>query len=186
MTGDLRWIAGGDDGDRHRHDRVALVLEGGELRYRDMRKLQGLRLAEREEAIETVIGELGPDALGLPRAAFAERLGAGRRRVKAALIDQTAIAGLGNLLADEILWRARIAPQRALDALDEDDLAALHRAMGRVLRGAIPTGRVPPRPTWLTGARDREGAPCPRCGAALRRGRVGGRGTVWCPRCQPG
>lgn len=185
MTGDLAWTPGGDVETRHRHDRVVFVLEGGELRYRDMRKLQGLRLAEDDQAVERVLAGLGPDALGLPRDAFRERLGSGRRRVKAALIDQAVIAGLGNLLADEILWRARTAPQRPVRELDEDDLAELHRAMGRVLRGAIPTGRVPPRSTWLTGARDRDDARCPRCGAALSRGRVGGRTTVWCPRCQP-
>jgi formamidopyrimidine-DNA glycosylase len=184
MTGGLTWADAGDDA-RHRHDRVVFVMRGGELRYHDMRKLQGLRLADDEVAIERVLADLGPDAAGLSRAEMRERLGAARRRVKAALIDQTVIAGLGNLLADEILWRARIAPGRAVRDLDDDDHARLHRAMRRVLRDSIRAARVPPRPSWLTGVRDDHDGRCPRCGTALSRGRVGGRSTVWCRRCQP-
>jgi formamidopyrimidine-DNA glycosylase len=120
------------------------------------------------------------------RAVLAEH-GAGRRvkRVEVALMDQSVIAGLGNLLADEILWRARIHPRRPVRDLDPAARARIHGQMRRVLRAAIPAGRVPARARWLTGRRDADGADCPRCGATLARGRVAGRGTVWCPQCQP-
>lgn len=183
MTGELHWADPGEQ--RHRHDRVVFAVPGGELRFRDMRKLQGITLAEGPGDVGRVLAGLGPDALGIGRADFARALGAGRRAVKAALIDQSVIAGLGNLLADEILWRARIHPRRPVRQLGPDDLARLHGQMRRVLGEAVPAGRVPARPGWLTGSRDADDARCPRCGAALARGRVAGRGTVWCPRCQP-
>lgn len=181
MTGSLRWVAGDD---RHRHDRVTFLFAAGELRYRDMRKLQGLRLATGRELNRT-LAALGPDALELSRDGLAEVLRGRRGKVKATLVDQSVIAGLGNLLADEILWRARINPYRACVHLGAAEIRRLHARMRGVLRQSIRDGRVPPRKSWLTGRRDEPSGSCPRCGTTLRRGRVGGRGTVWCPRCQP-
>jgi formamidopyrimidine-DNA glycosylase len=110
---------------------------------------------------------------------------AGRRgAVKGVLMDQSSIAGLGNLLCDEILWRARIDPFSAVDVLGERERNTIYDEMRAVLHESNRHGRVPPKESWLTGARDdREGA-CPRCGTGLRRGRLGGRTTCWCPRCQ--
>jgi formamidopyrimidine-DNA glycosylase len=113
------------------------------------------------------------------------QLGGMRRRVKAALVDQSVLAGPGNLLADEILWQARINPRRTCAELSEDDLARLHARMRAVLRRSMRDERVPPRNSWLTGHRDDEPGSCPRCDAMLVHGRSGGRGTTWCPRCQP-
>lgn len=179
MTGAL--VAGGS---AHRHDRVLFTLEGAELRYRDMRKLTGLHLACGEHEIAGLLADLGPDALVVPAAEFAERLGGRRRQVKPALMDQHVLAGLGNLLVDEIAWRARLHPQRSLTDLDRAARSRLHSRMRSVLRTAAPLGRVPARPSWLTGHRE-HGGRCPRCATVLEHGRVGGRGTVWCPSCQP-
>ncbi|MFD7917822.1 Fpg/Nei family DNA glycosylase [Streptomyces sp. NPDC059740] len=168
-----------------RHDRVVLTFaDEVELRYRDQRKLKGLWLADPATADRTVAEE-GPDALTVGRKGFEAALTGRRARIKAVLTDQSALAGLGNLLADEILWRARLHPARATDHLSREDRDRLHRAMRRTLREAVRAGRVPPRPSWLTGHRDGEGETCPRCGTELSRGRVAGRGTVWCPHCQP-
>jgi formamidopyrimidine-DNA glycosylase len=183
MTGSLVWAATGED--QHRHDRIIFRIDGGELRFRDMRKLQGITLAERPGDIDRVLGGLGPDAGGIGPADFARALGNGRRAVKAALIDQSVIAGLGNLLADEICWRARIHPRRPVSQLGTTERTRLHRQMMRVLGDALPAGRVPGRPGWLTGRRDARDQRCPRCGTALARDRVAGRTTVWCPHCQP-
>ncbi|GAA3935519.1 formamidopyrimidine-DNA glycosylase [Actinomadura viridis] len=183
MTGSLSWHSPGEPW--HRHDRVVWRLPGGELRYRDMRKLQGLRLAADEEQAERVIADLGPDALEVSRRRFGELLSGRRGRLKPALIDQSLLAGLGNLLADEICWRARISPLRGVRDLDEDDVAALYRSMRTVLRASVKEERVPPRGTWLTGARDEPDGPCPRCGTPLSTRRVSGRTTVWCRMCQP-
>lgn len=185
MTGELHWVPTRDQ-PPHPHDRLQLVADGGELRYRDQRKLQGIWLAGDREQLEEVVGPEGPDALGL-RAADLERALQGRRGgLKAALMDQTVVAGLGNLLTDEILWQARLDPRRPAGRLDRSELSALHRALGRVLRTSVRAGRVPARRGWLTAVRDREDAPCPRCGGPLRRERTGGRRTCWCPRCQRG
>lgn len=186
MTGSVTWESG--DAERHRHDRVTFGLDDGELRYRDMRKLRGIWLAADREAAGRRLGDVGPDALTISREEFARVVTGryrGRRRLKATLMDQSALAGLGNLLADEICWRAKIHPRRRGDRLSEDEVRRLHAAMRRVLRGAIPTGRVPGRTSWLTGRRDDPVPACPRCGTALSHGRVAGRGTYWCPQCQP-
>jgi formamidopyrimidine-DNA glycosylase len=180
MTGELRWAR---DGDRHPHDRVVFVLPGGELRFRDMRKLQGIRFAADDDAVARILDDVGPDAMEVGRERFAELLT--RRQVKATLTDQSVIGGIGNLLADEILWRARIHPRRKGSDLSTEDVRWLHARMRTVLDAAIPTGRVPPRKSWLTGRRDEPAGSCPRCGTTLRHGRAGGRGTVWCPSCQP-
>lgn len=184
MTGSLSWHPSGEA--EHRHDRVVWRLDGGELRFRDMRKLQGVRLARDERDAERLLAGLGPDALDLSRAGLAARLGGRRGRLKSALTDQSVIAGLGNLLADEICWRARIDPLRQARDLDEDETGALYRAMRRVLRESVGAERVPPRRTWLTGARDDPEGRCPRCGTPLSRRSVSGRTTVWCGHCQPG
>jgi formamidopyrimidine-DNA glycosylase len=184
MTGSLSWHAPGRP--RHRHDRVVWSLAEGELRYRDMRKLQGVRLADSGAQVERMLDELGPDALEVSRERFGELLACRRGRLKAALTDQAVIAGLGNLLADEICWRGHISPLRAAKDLDEADRRTLYQAMRRVLRASIKAERVPPRDSWLTGARDKPDGTCPRCGAALSSRRVSGRRTVWCHHCQPG
>jgi formamidopyrimidine-DNA glycosylase len=182
MTGSLRWSPGGADSGPH--DRVVFGLAGGDLRYVDQRKLTGIRLLDSEADVSRELGDLGPDAAGLSGAEFRDLLASRRGGVKSALTDQHLLAGLGNLLADEILWRARINPRRACADLDRTDLDRLHRGMGTVLRAAMKAGRVPPRPSWLTGHREEPEDRCPRCGTQLRHGRVNGRGTVWCPRCQ--
>ena len=184
MTGSLRWATSSRS--RHRHDRIVFEFGDGELCYRDMRKLQGLRFARSQDDVRRIIAGLGPDAADVSVAELRDQLTGLRRQVKPALVDQSVIAGLGNLLADEILWRARIHPRRSCAQLEPEDIARLHARMRTVLRQSIPQGRVPPRTTWLTGRRDDKSGSCPRCGTVLAHGRVGGRGTAWCPRCQDG
>ncbi|GAB3407837.1 Fpg/Nei family DNA glycosylase [Flindersiella endophytica] len=182
MTGSL--LSASPEEARHPHDRVLLELGGRELRYRDLRKLQGIRLAANDDQVAGLLRDLGPDANDVPAAEFRERLQAKRSALKAALMDQTVVAGLGNLLADEILWRARLRPTRRSNDLSDPELSKLHRSMRTVLRASIQAGRVPPKRGWLTARRDDSEAICPRCGTKLRRSRVAGRSTVWCPNCQ--
>jgi formamidopyrimidine-DNA glycosylase len=182
MTGALLWRRAGAR--EQRHDHIVFVIDGGELRYNDMRKLQGVWLLGDEKEVQRRLGMLGPDALKVTWTEFEAALGR-HGRLKVLLMDQSVIAGLGNLLVDEICWRARISPLRPALRLAGAQRKRLFREMRRILRAAIPTGRVPPRPSWLTGRRDTPGATCPRCGSKLLRRRVAGRTTVWCPRCQP-
>ncbi|WP_350276319.1 DNA-formamidopyrimidine glycosylase family protein [Kribbella sp. HUAS MG21] len=182
MTGSLEWEV---DAERQRFDRVVFGFAHGELRFRDMRKLHGLRYAPDRETVKRLLARLGPDAADLSAAGLSDRLAGRRGQVKPALMDQSTVAGLGNLLADEILWRARIDPHRPCPQLDDSDLRRLHTRMRTVLRQSVEAGRVPPRKTWLTGRRDDPTGSCPRCGTTLSHGRVGGRGTAWCSQCQP-
>ncbi|MFI5976441.1 hypothetical protein [Streptomyces sp. NPDC051452] len=120
------------------------------------------------------------------REEFEAALAARRGHLKTALTDQSVLAGLGNLLADEILWRAGLRPDRGARDLTPADRRRLYARMRGTLRSAVTAGRVPPRDTWLTGHRDDADPHCPRCGTRLCRSRRSGRGTVWCPRCRPG
>jgi formamidopyrimidine-DNA glycosylase len=182
MTGDVLWAP--DAAGRHPHDRVILVLDRGELRYRNLRKLGGVWLATGRADVDRILGHLGPDALDLGRRAFLDRLERRRGRVKAALLDQSVIAGVGNLLADEALWRARIHPARRIRDLAPDERATLYRELRSVILREIdrPAGGSGSR--WER-VRGRPGARCPRCGTDLARTVVGGRTTYLCPSCQP-
>jgi formamidopyrimidine-DNA glycosylase len=180
MTGRLDWGRRGSE--RHRHDRIVFVCRGGELRYRNMRKFGGVWISKRGQ--EHVAGPLGPDAAELDRKRFHELLGRRRAGVKAALMDQRLIAGLGNLMVDEIAWRAKVNPRARVASLSGRRIDRLWDAMYQVVRESIPTGRVPPAEGWLTAARDAREPTCPRCGARLRKSTVAGRTTAWCPRCQ--
>lgn len=168
-----------------KYERLVVSLDKGELRYADLRKLRGVWLAGNEDDLAQITGPQGPDALGLGLRDFRDALTGRKGRLKPTLTDQSVIAGLGNLLADEICWRARIRPTRTVAELDDDDVKGLHRAMTQVLGTAVRHGRVPGLARWLTGARDEPDPHCPRCGTRLQHSAVNGRTTLWCPRCQP-
>lgn len=182
MTGELLWCTAQEP--RHRHDRAVFATDRGELRFRDMRKLQGIRLLNDDAELDALFAELGPDAAAIGREEFAGLLHGSRAAVKSRLMDQTAVAGLGNLTVDETLWRARVHPSTRSDELSDAAVGGVHRAMRSVLRQSSRAGRVPGRASWLTGRRDATPATCPRCGTGLRRSRVAGRTSVWCPNCQ--
>lgn len=183
MTGELVCVTPAEP--VHAHDRVVFTVTGGrQLRYRDQRKLQGLWLVD-EAGLDRMLRDQGPDAATLTRQGLGAVLAGRRGSLKSVLMDQSALAGLGNLLVDEILWRARLHPARRAGALSADEHGRLYTELRRTLRSAVRAGRVPPRGSWLTGRRDDPGASCPRCGTALCRKRLAGRGTVWCPDCQP-
>ena len=177
----------GDEPDRHRHDRLALAFaEGGELRYRNMRKLGGAWLAHGPEEVESLLGALGPDALSLDWRTFSERLARRRGGVKAALMDQGFVAGIGNILADEILWQARLHPRRPIESLSPEERRRLFTDARRVLRESVRAYEtIGRRRSWLSSVRGEPGATCPRCGTPLGRAVVAGRTTYFCPRCQP-
>jgi formamidopyrimidine-DNA glycosylase len=174
-----------DDAGEEKYERLVISLDRGELRYTDLRKLRGVWLAADEDEVADVMGPQGPDALEIDLPGFIDVLRGRRGRLKTALMDQSVIAGLGNLLSDEICWQARINPARPVTKLDDSDLRHLYTTMRRVLRTAVRHGCVPPLPRWLTGMRDEPDPSCPRCGTRLARGRTGGRTSVWCPHCQP-
>ncbi len=130
---------------------------------------------------------LGPDALDpeLDRDRFTGRLQGRRGTVKAALMNQSLLAGIGNVYSDEILFQAGIRPGRRLDNLTTGDLHDLHRVLRHVLRTASARGpEVADQPAgWLIHHRE-QGEACPACGHPLRQDRVSGRTSTWCPACQ--
>jgi formamidopyrimidine-DNA glycosylase len=182
MTGHPYYAANGSEAEKY--ERLVISLDRGELRYADLRKLRGVWLADGD--ITEVTGPQGPDALGLGLRAFREVLCGRRGRLKPTLMDQSVIAGLGNLLTDEICWRAKVNPSRLIGEINERELKRLHNAMTGVLRTSVRHGRVPGLPRWLTRVRDEPDPSCPRCGTRLAHRRIGGRTSLWCPRCQPG
>ena len=165
------------DSPRHEPDwdRFGLQFtDGGAMMLRDPRRLGGVQLDPDEEA-------LGPDAMSLTLAQLRRALAGSTVALKARLLDQRRLAGLGNLLADEALWRAGLSPLRPAESLEPAETARLYRAIRRTLsilgeRGGSHTGDLQP-------ARLRGGC-CPRDGAQLRREQVGGRTTYWCPEHQ--
>ncbi|HEY3941159.1 MAG TPA: DNA-formamidopyrimidine glycosylase family protein [Acidimicrobiales bacterium] len=183
MTGSLHWQT--EPSERHPHDRVTLRTGRGRLVYRDQRKLQGLWLAADTAAVDEIVGDLGPDALSLTARDLDAALSGQRRAVKAALMDQKVVAGLGNLTVDEILWRVCIHPQSRSDHLDAATRRRLHRAVGAVLRPAARAGHIPNGRGWLASQRSQPDPRCPRCGGRLAQIRVDGRRSLVCPRCQP-
>lgn len=125
------------------------------------------------------VARLGPDVLTLTRAQLAAALAGRAAPLKAVLLDQTAVAGLGNLLVDEVLWWAALDPYRPARSLGAEEVRVLHTQIRRRLpvlmrRGGSHTGTLSPE---VRAVRD---GPCPRDGAPLRRVTVGGRTTVWC------
>jgi formamidopyrimidine-DNA glycosylase len=182
MTGEFVWsdVRAG----AHRHDRMTIVFDHGELRYRDMRKFGGIWLARDAAELDAIVGRLGPDWLEIGLRDFRRLLAQRRGSLKATLMDQALAAGLGNLIADESLWRARLDPRRPVSSLSDAEVARLYRAIRKVLDESLPYGLIPSNRRWLMSVRGDRDAHCPRCGTRLERVVIGGRTTVYCPNDQ--
>ena len=129
-------------------------------------------------SLDPDLSHLGPDAFGIKTKVLADRLAVRRLAIKAALLDQTVVAGLGNMCADEVLWWAGVDPARPARALDGNEVGALGTAIRRRLpimlrRGGSHTGTLDPETRATC-------PPCPRCGGDLRRRTIGGRTAVSC------
>jgi formamidopyrimidine-DNA glycosylase len=162
-------------GTREEWVRFRLVLDDG----RDVAVVDPRRLGS--VALDPDLSNLGPDAASVSLRELRAVVGRSSVAVKARLLDQFALAGVGNLIADEVLWRAGIDPARSSRDLDDEELRRLHRE----LRGTIRrlTRRGGSHTGDLQEARHR-GSLCPRCGAMLDRRTIGGRTTYSCPREQ--
>src|SRR6266540_2098455 len=148
--------------------------DGGSLVLLDPRRLGRVRL-------NPDIAALGPDATQVTRAEFRALIIKGTIAVKARLLDQSKIAGVGNLLADEILWQAKVSPLARVDSLSSAQVNRLYRALKSVLESAIAKGGAH---TGDIIAARHPGGTCPRDGAPMAHGTVAGRSTWWCSREQ--
>ena len=179
------WVAEGGDPPgrdaqprRAEWDRFTLEFaDGGRLALFDKRRLGRI-------VLNPDIDALGPDAAEVTPAQFRALISKGTIAVKARLLDQSKIAGIGNLLADEILWQAKISPGTPVNRLQRKDVDRLYRALRSVLAAALATGGG--AHTGDVIAARRPGGSCPRCGAEMVHGTVGGRSTWWCSREQAG
>jgi formamidopyrimidine-DNA glycosylase len=161
-----------DPEDHTRWDRFTLdFADGGRLVLRDKRRLG-------RAVLNPNFSHVGPDAAEVSRDDFRRLIGSGHTPIKARLLNQRAISGIGNLLADQILWQARISPLRSTSDLSTEDLDRLRREVRSAVRSAIRKGGA--HTGDFIAARRRDGV-CPRDGHRLERATVGGRTTYWCP-----
>ncbi|MDQ2910224.1 MAG: bifunctional DNA-formamidopyrimidine glycosylase/DNA-(apurinic or apyrimidinic site) lyase [Actinomycetota bacterium] len=198
MTGNLlhgsrAWRSADDP-----HRRAVVRLDdGSDVIYRDVRRFGTWLLVEPHQ-LEPYLGDrVGREPLerSFTTKRLAETLAGRRTPVKAALLDQRRLAGVGNIYADEALWRAHLHPQRPAGELDPDELKALHRSIRSALKAGIErqgaTLRDYRTPDGGSGTMQdefkvygREGEPCDRCGTPIEKIRAAGRGTWYCPSCQ--
>jgi formamidopyrimidine-DNA glycosylase len=148
--------------------------DGGSMVMIDPRRLGGVELEPDES-------RLGPDAESVGTAGLRDALAASRVALKARLMDQRRLAGIGNLTADELLWRASLSPVREAGSLTSVEVRRLRRHLREVLADLDEQGGSH---TGILMEHRRPGGVCPRDGALLRRDSIGGRTTWWCPRHQ--
>jgi len=197
MTGHVVVCDAGAEPARHTHLR-ALLDDGRELRYHDARRFGRILLGARA-ILETsrVLPQLGVEPLSddFTTARLDSVLRSTTRSVKAALLDQRGVAGLGNIYGDEACHLAGVRPGRRCHTLTRAQRAALHAAIPAVLHSAIRnrgSSIDDYRDLWNAKGGNQErlqvygrgGQPCLRCGTSLRRATIAGRTTVWCPSCQ--
>lgn len=183
---------------RERHDHLEWLLDSGpgSLRFNDQRRFGRFLLLPTAD-IEPYLAErgFGPEPLEVDAAEFHRRLGRGMRSIKAALLDQSVVAGIGNIYADETLYRAKIDPRVPTARLGPVRRERIYAAMKAVLTRAIAARGTSLRnyqtPDGSRGGFQSElmvfrrtGAPCPACGHPVRRIRLAGRSTHFCPQCQ--
>ncbi len=179
----------------HTHLRLALDDAAEELRYRDARRFGRLRCCTGEQ-LEEVFSRLGPDAREISDEEFFQALRGRRGAVKSLLMNQAAIAGLGNIYADEALFMARVHPLTIAGRISPRVARRLRRAVRQVLDRAVHLQGtsfrdyidIEGRPgNFLPRLRvyGRAGKPCRRCSHLIRRIVVAGRSSHYCPRCQP-
>jgi len=177
------------------HERAVLELEGGRrVAYRDTRRFGTWLLVETEHADRLMAHKNGPEPLerGFTTVFLASRLARRTAPLKAAILDQRTVAGLGNIYADEALWHSRLHPQRPAGELSLDEIAALRDAIRKALRLGIRRGGATLYDQAYAGGAmqdefrvyGRAGEPCERCGTPIAKTVVGGRGTSFCPACQ--
>ncbi len=193
MTGHLGSFAAAEPEARHTH-LVATLSDGRELRYTDPRRFGRIALFSEEQFLSS-LAKAGAEPLEISREAFRGLLAGRNTRIKALLLDQHALGGIGNIYADESLWRARIHPASKAGGLDPARGEKLRQAFQRILAEAIALGG-----SSISDYRDAEGSPgefqqrhraygrvgrpCFRCRARIRRIIVAGRSSFFCPRCQ--
>lgn len=198
MEGKYRLVQNGEPLDKHTHV-IFTFTDGTELRYNDVRKFGTMHLYRKgEELLEPPLSELGPEPLSeeFTEEYLKDILGKTNRKVKVALLDQKFLVGLGNIYVDEVLFRSKIHPERLASSIKPNELSLLHQEIVLTLMEAVEKGGSTIR-SYVNSQGEigsfqlehyvygREGEECKKCGTPLVKTVVGGRGTHYCPRCQP-
>jgi formamidopyrimidine-DNA glycosylase len=194
MTGQLKVVRSDESVPPHTHA-FFILDDGRELRYTDIRRF-GRMLLIPESGLAEFTGQLGKEPLEINAEEFCRYFSSRRARVKALLLDQSVLCGIGNIYADESLFRARLHPARIAENLTKPQLLMLHQKVQQVLEEAIRSrGSSISDYVDSEGKRgefqlrhrvyQRDGKPCFRCMAKIRRVIVAGRSSHFCPRCQP-
>lgn len=194
MTGRLSPHPVDEPSPKHTHVRF-LLDDGRELRYTDARRFGRMAFLSAEN-LPAELNRFGADPLEISQADFAALLRSSKSRIKALLLDQSALRGVGNIYADESLWRSRIHPMRIAAALSAAEAALLRKNLQAVLREAIAlrgssildfldAEGEPGEYQRRHRAYGREGKPCYRCKTPICRVIVAGRSSCFCPNCQP-
>lgn len=183
--------------DKHTHV-LFLFIDGSQLRYRDVRKFGTMHLFQKgTEEKRLPLSQLGPEPFGrkFSAAYLVNQFAKTTRNVKAVLLDQTVVAGIGNIYVDESLFRSGIHPGAMAKQISENEVRRLHRSINKTLREAVAKGGSTVR-SYVNGQGQmgmfqqslfvyaRSGEPCSKCGTAIERIVVAGRGTHYCPKCQ--
>jgi len=198
MSGRLRLVPSKDPQESHTNV-VVTMTSGTDLRFIDPRTFGFMAVFTPDELASSTLSRLGPDALNdLPTSrALQRRLADRTAPIKALLLDQNLVAGLGNIYADEVLYRAKVLPDRQGGSLGIDEIKALRSAVRPVLEAGLRWGGTSLDdlayllPDGSAGqyldrlkVYGREDEPCRRCGTPIRRAMLRGRSTHWCPSCQ--
>jgi formamidopyrimidine-DNA glycosylase len=196
MTGQVFFEPFGTEPDGHSHLILAFEEGTGQLRYRDVRKFGFFDLlGHKGQENPPYLAGIGPDPFEIDPSSFVRLLSSKKRRIKPLLLDQRVISGLGNIYVDEALFQARIHPLTPASEVPTESLQNLYRVLKRVLSRALraqgstlrdyrkPDGKAG-RFQHLHQVYGRAGQPCPSCGVGIRKTRVSGRGTHYCPNCQ--
>jgi formamidopyrimidine-DNA glycosylase len=179
---------------KHTH-LVALLDDGRELRYVDPRRFGRMAMLQ-GDALQKELVRFGADPLEVTLLEFTRRIRERKARIKALLLDQSVLRGVGNIYADESLWKAKMHPAEAGARIAEERVKKLYRSLQEILQKAIVL-----RGSSISDFLDADGEPgeyqlhhrvygragkaCPRCGTAIRRMMVAGRSSYFCPKCQP-
>jgi formamidopyrimidine-DNA glycosylase len=186
MTGDLLYHSNPED--EPDHTRFALIFaNGSQLSFINVRRLGKVGFCENRKSF-THQRHLGPDALDpkLERDGFISKYKNRRGMIKPALMNQSIVAGIGNLYSDEILFQTGIHPRTKVKTLSEKTLGAIYKAMRRILKTAARHGGVPDElpKGWLLKSMQKGEDTCPRCHAKIKKVTVSGRTAHFCPNCQ--
>jgi formamidopyrimidine-DNA glycosylase len=183
--------------DKHTHV-IFSFTDGSQLRYHDVRKFGTMHVFPKgEEMLHQPLNQLGPEPFSAEFTSFylEEKIAKTTRNIKAVLLDQTIVTGLGNIYVDESLYRAQIHPERVASSLDHGEVKKLHQAIIETLSEAVEKGGSTIR-SYVNSqgqigmfqlelnAYAQEGTPCKRCGTTIEKRKVAGRGTHFCPKCQ--